>query len=192
MTPRRLRAYNAACAEAVTVTHGETLWFPAGTCISVLPAHIQLFAANRLWKCASEGACTIQAVSEGIFPIIMHEGNGYVNGITTQGPGFTYHSQPGQDASLNWGANSQQYYDLKDAVFAISPTGWGNAKPINGQSALSIEGFFNYAGSEIRQCLYPRQRWRQRNKKTARPARFNFTLLAWNTEQTCGLYHDNW
>ena len=138
-------AYNAACAEAVTVTHGETLWFPAGTYITSFPL-ISNCSQPITWKCESEGACTIQAVSEGIFPIIMHEGNGYVNGITAQGPILASSLATGSGSSLNWGANSQQYYDLKDAVFAINPTGWGNAKPINGQSALSIEGFLNYAG----------------------------------------------
>jgi len=47
---------------------------------------------------------------------------------------------------LNWGSGSTQYYDLKDAQGGLNPTGWANAKPINGQSALSVEGFLNYAG----------------------------------------------
>jgi len=143
-------AYNATCAAAIAANSANaniaaTLWFPAGTYITSFSL-ISNCSQPITWKCESEGACTIQAVSEGIFPIIMHEANSYLNGITTQGAILSASLATGSGSSLNWGPGSAQYYDLKDAQLGLSSTGWNNAKPINGQSALSAEGFFNYAG----------------------------------------------
>jgi hypothetical protein len=143
-------AYNAACAYAIAnnttnANLATTLWFPAGTYITSFPL-ISNCSQPVTWKCESEGACMIQTVSQGLFPIIMHEANSYLNGITTQAPILATSLATGSGSSLNWGANSQQYYDLKDAQSGLNSTGWANAKPINGQSALSVEGFLNYAG----------------------------------------------
>ena len=144
-------AYNATCAAAIAANSANaniaaTLWFPAGTYITSFSL-ISNCSQPITWKCESEGACTIQAVSEGIFPIIMHEANGYLNGITTQGPILSASLATGSGSSLNWGPGSAQYYDLKDAQLGNNgSTGWNNAKPINGWSALSVEGFLNYAG----------------------------------------------
>jgi Pectate lyase superfamily protein len=143
-------AYNATCAAAIGANSananiGATLWFPAGTYITSFSL-ISNCSQPITWKCESEGACTIQAVSEGIFPIIMHEAASYLNGITTQAPILAASLATGSGSSLNWGPGSAQYYDLKDAQLGLNATGWNNAKPINGQSALTVEGFLNYAG----------------------------------------------
>ena len=143
-------AYNATCAAAIaanTVNAGqaETLWFPAGvylTSFSLLSNCSQPIT----WKCESEGACTIQTALQGLFPIIMHEAASYLNGITTQGAITAASLATGSGTSLNWGAGSAQYYDLKDAQGGLNSTGWSNAAPINGQTAISVEGFLNYAG----------------------------------------------
>ena len=143
-------AYNATCAAAIAANSANaniaaTLWFPAGTYITSFSL-ISNCSQPITWKCESEGACTIQSVSEGIFPIILHEAASYLNGITAQGPILAASLATGSGSALNWGANSQQYYDLKDASLGLSPTGWHNAKPLNGATALSVEGYFNYAG----------------------------------------------
>jgi hypothetical protein len=138
-------AYSAACAAAVTAVHPETLWFPAGTYITSFSL-ISNCSQPINWKGESEGSSVIKAASEGIFPIILHEGDAYLNGITTQGAILAASLAAGPGSSLNWGTNSQQYYDLKDAQFAASSTGWAGAKPLNGAAGLSVEGFLNYAG----------------------------------------------
>ena len=64
--------------------NGETLWFPAGTYITSFPL-ISNCSQPITWKCESErSSVPFKSVSEVIFPIIMHEGHGYLNGITTQ------------------------------------------------------------------------------------------------------------
>jgi hypothetical protein len=143
-------AYNATCAAAIAANTqnaniGATLWFPAGTYITTFSL-ISNCSQPITWKCESEGACAIQSTGESMFPIIMHEANSYLNGITTQGAILAASLATGGGSSMNWGANSEQYYDLKDAQLGLGATGWNNAKPLNGQSALSVEGFFNYAG----------------------------------------------
>lgn len=143
-------AYNAACSYAVAnngpnANTGATVWFPAGVYITSFSL-ISNCSQPITWKCESEGACTIQAVSQGLFPIVMHEANSYLNGITTQGAITAAPLASGGGTSLNWGAGSAQYYDLKDAQDGLNSTGWANAQPINGQSALSVEGYLNYAG----------------------------------------------
>ena len=143
-------AYSAACSAAIAATsananQAETLWFPAGVYITSFSL-ISNCSQPISWKCEGEGACTIKAVSQGLFPIILHEANSYLNGITTQGSILASSLAAGSGSSLNWGANSQQYYDLKDAQSGLSASGWNNAAPINGQTALSVEGFLNYAG----------------------------------------------
>ena len=104
-------AYNAACSAAIAATsananQAETLWFPAGVYITS-SSLISNCSQPITWKCEGEGACMIKAVSQGLFPIIMHEANSYLNGITTQGPILASSLAAGSGSSLNWGANSQ-------------------------------------------------------------------------------------
>jgi len=143
-------AYNSACTAAINANSAnaniaETLWFPAGVYMTSFPL-ISNCSQPITWKCESEGACTIKAVSQGLFPIIMHEANSYLNGITTQGAILASSLATGAGSALNWGAGSMQYYDLKDAQSGLSASGWNNAAPINGDAAISVEGFLNYAG----------------------------------------------
>ena len=138
-------AYNAACAAAVAVSRAETLWFPAGTYLTSFSL-ISNCAEPIIWKGEGEGTSIIQAVTGGLFPIVMHEGIDYLSNITSCASITATSLAAGGGFGLNWGPCSTQYYDLKDAQAGNAASGWGNAKPINGASALSFEGFLNYAG----------------------------------------------
>ena len=138
-------AYNAACAAALATGRSQTLWFPAGVYLTSFSIISNCGATNGvISKGEGEGTSVIQA--GGIYPVIMHEGGGYLAGITGNGAITAASLATGSGSSLNWGVSSQQYYDLKDAQVGSGATGWSNAQPINGASALSVEGYFNYAG----------------------------------------------
>jgi hypothetical protein len=142
-------AYNATCAAAIAANRANaniaaTLWFPAGTYITAFSL-ISNCSQPITWKCESEGACMIQAASQALFPIIMHESSGYLSAITTGGPILAPSLATGRGSSLNWGSNSQQYYDLKDAQNGLGAP-WNTAKPLDRLSEISVEGFLNYAG----------------------------------------------
>ncbi|MFZ2062620.1 MAG: glycosyl hydrolase family 28-related protein, partial [Candidatus Binatus sp.] len=141
-------AYNATCAAAIASNSananiGATLWFPPGVYITSFSL-ISNCSQPITWKCESEGACIIQAASEGLFPIIMHESNSYLNAITTAAPILATSLATGGGSALNWGVNSEYMYDLRDAQTALGSQ--SNATPLNGLSAFSVEGFVNYAG----------------------------------------------
>jgi hypothetical protein len=144
-------AYNDACAADIAAGaagRAQTLWLPAGI---YLTSFSLIDNCNSplgiIWKGEGEGTSIIQAVSGGLFPIIMHETNGYLPQVVANGALLASSLATGSGSSLNWGVNSSQYYDLKGAQAGLnSGCCWGNAKPINGASALSVEGFLNYAG----------------------------------------------
>jgi Pectate lyase superfamily protein len=141
-------AQSAACAAAVKTNHAQTLWFPAGRYVTSFSL-ISNCASPVIWKGEGENTSVIQAGptgAAGLFPIVMHDGSTYLSMTTANGALTAASLATGGGTSLNWGINSEQYYDLKDAQFGNNPTGWSNAQPINGQSALSVEGFLNYAG----------------------------------------------
>jgi hypothetical protein len=138
-------AYNAACTAAVAGPHPQTVYFPSGTYLTSFSL-IANCAAPVAMRGESQGTAVIQAVSGGLFPIVMLEGSGYLSGISASAATTAASLATGGGSSLNWGATSQQFYDLKDAQVGGGATGWSNAKPINGASALSFEGFLNYAG----------------------------------------------
>jgi Pectate lyase superfamily protein len=142
-------AYNAACAFAVASntggngSTGATVWFPAG----IYPTSFSLISNCSqpiTWKCESEGACKVRTASS-VFPIIMHESARYLNAIKKQAPILATSLATGSGSAMNWGRDSQYYYDLKDAQDGFHPP-WNTAKPLNGLSAFSVEGFLNYAG----------------------------------------------
>ena len=130
-------AFNAACAQGAS----ETLFFPAGTYLTSFPI-ISNCGTPIQFRGESENTAAIKAISGGLFPIVMHEGSGYLSGMAaTAGGSLTGTSlATGPGHSLVWGVNSFQFYDLLDAYQGTF------AYPMSGAPAWSVEGFFNYAG----------------------------------------------
>jgi len=134
-------ALNAACALGAAVGSSETLLFPAGTYATSFPI-LSNCGTPVLFRGESENTAVIKAVSGALFPIVMHDGKGYLaNMITAAGGSLTGTSlASGPGSSLVWGASSQQFYDLEDAANGVGPYS------LSGAGAFSIEGFLNYAG----------------------------------------------
>lgn len=132
-------AFNAACATGAS----STLFFPAGTYITSFPI-LSNCGTPVLFRGESENTAVIKTTGA-LFPIVMHEGSGYLSGMVTAAGGSLTGTSlaTGAGHSLVWGVNSFQYYDLLDAYQGTS------VYPLNGASAFSIEGFFNYSGGAI-------------------------------------------
>ena len=143
-------AYNSACATAVSTGRSQTLWFPAGLYLTSFPIISNCSATDGvIFKGEGEGTSVIQAVSGALFPIVLHESSYYLSAITGYGAITAPSLATGSGYSLNWGTDSGQFYDLRDAQAGTAATSWANVKPINGATALSVEGFFNYTGGAI-------------------------------------------
>ena len=139
-------AYNAACAaaQAVGAQGAAAVKFTPGSYTTDFPI-ITNCASPITMYCEGDGACTILAESGAVYPIIQHEANSYLNAITTFAPILATSLATGSGSALNWGTQSAQFYDLKDAVLGFNGSNvWQTVNPINGESAMSVEGYFQF------------------------------------------------